>query len=129
MQAIGHTGPDPLRELRAELTLRSVTRPTYAKRSLGQNFLIDQNYVHKIVHAVDPREGDTIIEIGPGRGAITEKLVASGANVVAIELDRELVPILREQFSHATNFTVVEADATKADFDSLIKANLRSEIP
>ncbi len=101
---------------------------SYAKKSLGQNFLVDDIYIRKIIDAVDPVDGDTIVEIGPGRGAITEQLVGFGANVIAIELDRELVPLLREKFPHATNFTVVEADATEVDFASFIKANLKSEV-
>lgn len=100
----------------------------FAKRSLGQNFLVDESYIRKIVVAVGPLEGETIIEIGPGRGAITEKLAASGANVIAIELDRELVPLLQDTFSSNLNFRVVEADATEIDFASLIAANLKSEI-
>lgn len=100
----------------------------FAKKSLGQNFLVDESYIRKIVAAVDPAENETVIEIGPGRGAITEKLVASGANVIAIELDRELVPLLREKFSRSTNFTVIEADATEIDFATLISTNLKFEI-
>jgi 16S rRNA (adenine1518-N6/adenine1519-N6)-dimethyltransferase len=102
--------------------------PSYAKKSLGQNFLVDDNYIRKIIDAVDPADGDTIVEIGPGRGAITEKLIASGANVIAIELDRELVPVLREQFPNAAYFTVVEADAIEFDFASLNAANPNSAI-
>lgn len=96
---------------------------SYAKKSLGQNFLVDNIYIRKIVDAVDPSETDTIIEIGPGRGAITEQLVPSGANIIAIELDRELVPMLRERFTNDSNFNVVEADATELDFASLINAD------
>ena len=91
-----------------------------AKKSLGQNFLVDQNYVRKIVDALDLMDSDTVVEIGPGRGAITEYLVESGANVIAIELDRELVPILRETFAGNSNFGVVETDATTVDFASLL---------
>ena len=93
---------------------------TRAKKSLGQNFLVDQNYVRKIVDSLDLAESDTVIEIGPGRGAITEYLVDSGASVIAIELDRELVPILQETFAGNSNFKVVEADATTVDFESLL---------
>jgi len=94
---------------------------TRAKKSLGQNFLVDQNYVRKIVDALDLMDSDTVVEIGPGRGAITEYLVESGASVIAIELDRELVPILRETFAGYTNFTVLEADATSVDFTRLLE--------
>lgn len=96
----------------------------FAKKSLGQNFLVDENYVRKIVAALELKVTDTVIEIGPGRGAITEHLVESGANVIAIELDREFVPMLRERFAANDNFSVVEADATQVDLERLV-----SEIP
>ena len=98
-----------------------MTRRQFAKKSLGQNFLVDPNYVRKIVDALDLNSEDTIIEIGPGRGAITEHLVESGANVIAIELDRDLVPVLRETFAGRDNFTIVEADAATIDFEGLVK--------
>jgi 16S rRNA (adenine1518-N6/adenine1519-N6)-dimethyltransferase len=101
---------------------------SYAKKSLGQNFLVDDTYIRKIIDAVDPSVNDTIIEIGPGRGAITETLVASGAIVIAIELDRELVPLLRDRFSSNLNFSIIEADATEIDFASLLTANLKSKV-
>lgn len=97
-----------------------------AKRSLGQNFLIDQNYVNRIVAALDLEDADTVIEIGPGRGAITELLVESGASVIAIELDRDLVPMLRERFAANENFSVIEADATHVDFQELLPKNQQS---
>ena len=74
------------------------TRP-FAKKSLGQNFLTDPNSIKKIVEAVEPSPGVAIIEIGPGRGALTEKLVESGASVAAIELDRDLARALSERAS------------------------------
>ena len=92
----------------------------FAKRSLGQNFLVDQNYIKKIIDAVDACPDDTIIEIGPGRGAITEQLVESGANVIAIEFDREFVSLLNERFAGSENFRVIEADASTIDFGALI---------
>ena len=70
-----------------------------AKRRFGQNFLIDKNVVSRILDAVQPKSDETIIEIGPGRGALTERLVETGARVVAIEFDRDLIPQLREQFA------------------------------
>lgn len=97
-----------------------MARPTFAKRSLGQNFLVDRNYVRKIIAALDLKYTDTVIEIGPGRGAITEHLVESGANVIAVELDRDFVPMLRERFSANENFSVVEADATQIDFTQIL---------
>lgn len=97
-----------------------MSRQPFAKKSLGQNFLVDDNFIDKVIHAVDPREEDIVVEIGPGRGAITERLVETGANVLAIELDREFVPMLRERFAENSNFTVTEADAIEADIAALI---------
>lgn len=95
-------------------------RQPFAKKSLGQNFLVDANYIRKIIGAAAPEVGDTIIEIGPGRGAITKGLVDSGANVIAIELDRHLAPNLAEHFKGQSNFRVLEADATQVDFGELL---------
>ncbi|HRH43760.1 MAG TPA: 16S rRNA (adenine(1518)-N(6)/adenine(1519)-N(6))-dimethyltransferase RsmA [Pyrinomonadaceae bacterium] len=99
----------------------------FAKKSLGQNFLIDQNYIGKIISALNPQPNDTIIEIGPGRGALTEHLVESGSNIVAIELDRNLVPLLQKEFAIYTNFRVFEEDALQIDFSKLRITNSESQ--
>lgn len=106
-----------------------------AKRSLGQNFLRDEAVVERIVNALDLKESDTVIEIGPGDGALTNKLVETGANAVAIEIDTELVPTLRKQFQSYRNFRVIEADVLKTEFEGLIetrdagKAKLVGNLP
>ena len=92
-----------------------------AKRRLGQNFLVDRAYQERIIRAVNPRPNETIIEIGPGHGALTEHLVESGARVIAIELDHELISPLRAGFALRDNFSIVEADALKIDFAALIE--------
>lgn len=91
----------------------------FAKKSLGQNFLVDQNYIRKIISALDPQPNETIIEIGPGRGALTNHLVESGANIIAIELDRDLVPLLQKEFIDYENFQVIEQDALQIDFSKI----------
>jgi 16S rRNA (adenine1518-N6/adenine1519-N6)-dimethyltransferase len=91
-----------------------------AKRSLGQNFLVGSHYPQRIVDSVAPRVGETIIEIGPGRGALTGLLVESGARVIAIEFDPDLIPPLSENFSDCQNFRLVEADALRVDYCELI---------
>lgn len=88
----------------------------FAKKSFGQNFLIDRNYIDKIISALNPQKDETIIEIGAGRGALTEKLVESGANIVAIELERNMIAVLHEKFAENENFQLVESDALKTDF-------------
>jgi 16S rRNA (adenine1518-N6/adenine1519-N6)-dimethyltransferase len=97
----------------------------FAKKSFGQNFLVDQNYIQKIVAAVSPKPGETVIEIGPGQGALTEKLIDSGANVIAIELDRDLIPALSVQFFSAKNFTLLEADALELDYIKVVGSHAK----
>ena len=98
------------------------------KRSLGHNFLRDASISQRIVDALEPRPGDQVIEIGPGQGALTERLIAAGANVTAIEFDRDLAPMLREKFAEARDFSVVEADALATNFKEVADTHFRSEI-
>ncbi|HEX8286893.1 MAG TPA: 16S rRNA (adenine(1518)-N(6)/adenine(1519)-N(6))-dimethyltransferase RsmA [Pyrinomonadaceae bacterium] len=102
------------------------TKTPFAKKSFGQNFLVDENYINKIISALDPQPNENIVEIGAGRGALTEKLIESGANVAAIELEREMISVLRERFGQNDNFQLIESDALKVNFDELI--NPKSEI-
>ena len=95
------------------------SKDPFAKRSLGQNFLVDQNVIARILGALDPREQDVVLEIGPGRGALTEKLIERAGLVYALEFDRDLVPLLRAKFAKHENFSLVEGDALKIDFETL----------
>lgn len=99
----------------------------FANKSLGQNFLTDQAIIKKIVGAVNLSPTETVIEIGPGRGALTERLLQTGATVIAIELDKYLVSEMRERFSEFGNFTVQEANALSVDFGEII-GNPKSKI-
>lgn len=101
-------------------SLKPFAKP-FAKKSFGQNFLVDKNYIDKIIDALDLRAGDSVVEIGAGRGALTETLVESGAQIIAVELDRDLIPLLKEKFGASENFTLVERDALKIDFAELIQ--------
>ena len=92
-----------------------------AKRRFGQNFLVDRNVVDRIIAAVNPQTDQTIIEIGPGRGALTSLLIEKAKRVVAIEFDRDLVAQLRSKFSTSANFELIEADALTVDFCSAIQ--------
>lgn len=102
------------------------TKSPFAKKSFGQNFLADENYIVKIISALDPQPNETIVEIGAGRGALTEKLIESGANVAAIELERDMIAVLQGKFAGKGNFYLIESDALKVDFGELI--NPKSEI-
>jgi 16S rRNA (adenine1518-N6/adenine1519-N6)-dimethyltransferase len=91
------------------------------KKSFGQNFLTDANIARVIAHAGGQGLG-TVVEIGPGGGALTEHLLALGVAVIAVEKDRELVPVLRERFAEALasgQLTLHEGDATEMDWGAL----------
>ena len=93
--------------------------PHRARKRFGQNFLVDHGVIQRIASAIRPRPGETIVEIGPGQGALTEPLVASAETLHVIELDRDLVPWLRVRFEKYPGFTLHQADALKFDFASL----------
>jgi 16S rRNA (adenine1518-N6/adenine1519-N6)-dimethyltransferase len=90
------------------------------KKSFGQNFLQDAAACAAIAELATDPPGGTVLEIGAGLGALTERLCARAARVVAIERDRDLVPILREALAAHENVTVVEADALRADWPALV---------
>jgi 16S rRNA (adenine1518-N6/adenine1519-N6)-dimethyltransferase len=87
-----------------------------AKKSLGQNFLVDGRVAERIVRALAPRADETVIEIGPGRGALTGMLLERAGRVVAVEFDRDLVPVLEERFGARADFTLLHDDALRVDF-------------
>lgn len=97
----------------------------FAKKSFGQNFLVDNNYIEKIISALDVRETESIVEIGGGRGALTEKLLETGANVTVIELEREMIAVLTEKFAGFDNFKLIESDALKVDFADFTKTEVQ----
>jgi 16S rRNA (adenine1518-N6/adenine1519-N6)-dimethyltransferase len=90
-----------------------------ARKRFGQNFLRDQGVIHGIVAAIRPREGEHLVEIGPGMGAMTEPLLEACKEMDAVELDRDLIPGLRAQFAVQGGLTLHNADALKFDFCSL----------
>ena len=92
------------------------------RRTLGQNFVVDPNTVRRIARLADVGEGDVVIEIGAGLGSLTAALAETGAQVVAVEVDRGIVPVLREQMQLHSNVEVHEADATTIDWIGFIGA-------
>lgn len=92
-----------------------------ANKSLGQNFLINENVVNTIVDCSEITERDLVIEIGPGLGTLTKYLLERAGKVICIELDRKMVKILDERFKLYDNFSILNQDVLKVDLESLIK--------
>lgn len=86
-----------------------------AKKRFGQNFLRDERIIERIVAAAGVRDGDRILEIGPGDGALTADMLYSGARVTSIEIDRDLAEFLRSRFASEERFQLVIGDALSAD--------------
>jgi len=92
-----------------------------ARKSLGQNFLHDENIARKIINAIAPKPGDRIVEIGPGFGILTRHLLDTGCEVIAIEIDRRLIEELQKKFGDAANLHLQHADFRRVDLASLVQ--------
>lgn len=89
-------------------------------KSLGQNFLVDDSVLSDIVNGAEVNSEDFVIEIGPGVGTLTAQLLMKAKRVTAIELDNDLIPILKEELGSNENFDLIHKDALKVDFKELI---------
>lgn len=88
------------------------------RKRFGQNFLHDQNTIDRIISAINPRPEDHIVEIGPGHGALTDKLARSGCNLHLIEIDFDLARELKLKYDEKVD--LIEADVLKFDFNSIV---------
>ena len=95
------------------------------RRDLGQNFVADPNTVRRIATLAEVGPGDHVVEIGAGLGSLTLALADSGADVLAVEVDRGVVPLLREVVADRPNVQVVEADAMQIDWNELLAGHDR----
>lgn len=93
-------------------------------KSLGQNFLIDDNVIDKILDGARLSEGDKIIEVGPGIGTLTREMGKVADKVVAIEIDKTLIPILKDTLGEFENIEVVNQDILKVDVQGLVNEKL-----
>jgi 16S rRNA (adenine1518-N6/adenine1519-N6)-dimethyltransferase len=93
-----------------------------AKKALGQNFLVDDSVLSRIVSCVAPDTADSILEVGPGRGALTKLLAASGAQFLAVEWDRDLLPILAAEFAASPNVEIGHGDILRVDLRQLLSS-------
>ncbi len=92
-------------------------------KSLGQNFLTDKNILDKIIEKSYIGERDLVIEIGPGIGVLTAAAAEAAGKVVAIEIDRNLIPILKETLSEYDNIEILNKDVLKTDFSEIVEQN------
>lgn len=92
-----------------------------ANKSLGQNFLIDDNVIESIIESSEIEKEDLIIEIGPGLGVLTDRLLKKSDNVVVIELDKRMISILKNRFCLNKNLEIINEDVLKVDLEELIK--------
>ncbi len=97
----------------------SPERPPRPRKRLGQHFLTDPGLLGRIADALQATRADTVIEIGPGRGALTSRLLERAGRVIAIELDRELAPMLAERWKDEPRFRMVEGDVLDQDLGAL----------
>lgn len=97
----------------------------HAKKGFGQNFLTDMNVLTGIVDAAEITKEDNVIEIGPGLGALTEQLAKAAGEVVALEIDEDLLPILADVLSSYNNVKVLKQDVLKANLPELIQTEFK----
>lgn len=126
-----------LETIMEKLTSPTVIRALMARHDLhfnkryGQNFLIDSNIVYKIVQAGNVTEDDTILEIGPGIGTMTACLCENASQVIAVEIDKKLIPVLEETLNPYDNVTVINDDILNLiklpDFDDILNPGNNSE--
>jgi 16S rRNA (adenine1518-N6/adenine1519-N6)-dimethyltransferase len=93
-----------------------------ARKSLGQNFLVDENVLRKLARDIEPKPDEAFVEIGPGMGALTKYIVPSGCDYAGIEIDERLVPLLREQFAAFPNCSIRHEDFRDTDLNALVSA-------
>jgi 16S rRNA (adenine1518-N6/adenine1519-N6)-dimethyltransferase len=97
-----------------------MTAPHRAKKSLGQNFLVDPNQQRRIIAALEPSAADVVLEIGPGQGALTRHLAGTVARLILVELDDHLAAALATQYGSRADVTIMHADFLEVDVAALV---------
>lgn len=106
-----------------------MNEPIRAKKSLGQNFLVDPNYQRKIIDALELQPDDDVIEIGPGTGALTQHIVGQVRSFTAIELDDQLAAALQQRYGARTDFRLIHQDVMQADLGDVARCKIVGNIP
>ena len=105
-----------------QVTIEVIKKYNFAfQKRFGQNFLIDGHVIEKIIKAADITGDDVVLEIGPGIGTMTQYLAEAAGKVYAVEIDKNLLPILDDTLSEYENVTVINEDILKLDIEELIK--------
>ena len=94
--------------------------------SLGQNFLVDRNIIEKIIDAAELTQETLVIEVGPGMGALTQLAAETAGKVIAVEIDRHLIPVLNEVLGPIENVEIINRDILKTDINELIVAERKN---
>lgn len=97
------------------------------QKKFGQNFLIDDHVLNKIIVAADVNSEDIVLEIGPGIGTMTQYLAENAKKVIAVEIDKKLIPILEDTLSAYDNVTVINQDILKLDFEQFFKEHAQGQ--
>lgn len=127
-----------LKGLKGIMEDKRLYSPSYVKRilkqhgfrfskSLGQNFLIDGNIVRSIVEKAEVGEEDYVLEIGPGIGTLTEELALRAKKVVAVEIDKKLIPILEQSIGKYKNVEIINEDILEVDLERLIEEKFQGK--
>lgn len=96
----------------------------HANKSLGQNFLINEEVINQIIEKAEIDEKDLVIEIGPGLGTLTSRLLEKAGKVICVELDDRMITILNDRFKLYNNFELIHDDILKVNLNKIIKENL-----
>ncbi|WP_293753428.1 16S rRNA (adenine(1518)-N(6)/adenine(1519)-N(6))-dimethyltransferase RsmA [Vallitalea sp.] len=103
-------------------TIEIVKKYDFAfQKKFGQNFLIDSHVLNKIITSSNINKEDVVIEIGPGIGSLTQQLAENAKQVIAVEIDKKLIPILEDTLSDYNNITIINEDILKVDIVKLVK--------
>lgn len=105
-----------------QVTIQKIKKYEFAfQKKFGQNFLIDDHVITKIINAAEITKDDLVLEIGPGIGTMTQYLAESARKVIAVEIDKNLIPILGETLAEYDNVTVINEDILKLDINRLVE--------